>query len=74
MGSGWATTRKRKLQRNPRCERCGAKAVTVDHIKARALYGMDDSPSNLMSLCARHAVEKNHRDAEEGKRRKRAAG
>jgi 5-methylcytosine-specific restriction enzyme A len=73
MGSGWATIRKRKLQRDPRCERCGGKAVTVDHLLARA-FGGTDSPNNLMSLCARHAAEKNHRDAEEGKRRKRAAG
>ena len=73
MGSGWATIRKRKLQRDPRCERCGDKAATVDHILARA-FGGSDAPSNLMSLCAPHATEKNHRDAEEGKRRKRVAG
>ena len=73
MGGGWATIRKRKLQRDPRCERCGDKAATVDHILARA-FGGSDAPSNLMSLCARHAAEKNHRDAEEGKRRKRVAG
>jgi len=73
LASGWATIRKRKLRLDPRCERCGGEAVTVDHILARA-FGGSDAPSNLMSLCARHAAEKNHRDAEEGKRRKRAAG
>jgi hypothetical protein len=44
--------------------------VTVDHILARE-FGGSDTWTNLMSLCASHAAEKNHRGAEEGKRRKR---
>jgi 5-methylcytosine-specific restriction protein A len=73
MGPGWAATRKRKLQRDPRCQQCGVPAITVDHVLPRA-FGGTDAPPNLKSLCARHAAEKNHRDAEEGKRRKRVAG
>jgi 5-methylcytosine-specific restriction protein A len=71
MGSDWSTIRKRKLQASPRCERCGAKATTVDHVLARA-FGGTDAPSNLMSLCAPCAKAKDHRDREEGKRRARA--
>jgi 5-methylcytosine-specific restriction protein A len=67
MGSGWPTIRKRKLERNPYCQNCGAKAVTVDHILARAFGGTDVS-TNLQSLCRRCADLKDHHDRERGKR------
>jgi 5-methylcytosine-specific restriction endonuclease McrA len=70
MSSGWTSLRKRKLQANPRCEVCGAKATTVDHILARA-FGGSDAWANLASLCATHAARKDHIDREEGKRRAR---
>lgn len=72
MGGDWPAIRKRKLQADPRCERCGARATTVDHVLARAFGGSHIS-SNLMSLCARCAAVKDHADREEGKRRARVA-
>jgi 5-methylcytosine-specific restriction protein A len=68
MGGQWPAIRKRKLARNPRCERCGAKAITVDHIKARA-FGGTDKPSNLASLCGACAASKNEQDRKAGQRR-----
>lgn len=68
MGGDWPAIRKRKLQANPRCERCGTKATTVDHILARA-FGGTHAGRNLMSLCVACAREKDHQDRQEGKRR-----
>jgi 5-methylcytosine-specific restriction endonuclease McrA len=73
MGGDWPAIRKHKLAANPRCERCWAKATTVDHIFARA-FGGTHAPGNLMSLCARCAALKDHADREEGKRRARVEG
>jgi 5-methylcytosine-specific restriction endonuclease McrA len=70
MGGDWPAIRKRKLQANPRCERCGATATTVDHILARA-FGGTHAATNLMSVCAHCAALKDHADREEGKRRAR---
>lgn len=68
MPSGWGSRRAAKLKRTPNCERCGAKAVTVDHIQARA-FGGGEEDSNLMALCRIHANAKDHLDRERGKRR-----
>lgn len=69
MGPGWRNTRAAKLKVNPNCEVCGRQATTVDHIKARA-FGGTDAWINLKSLCPTHAAAKDHKDREEGKRRK----
>lgn len=74
MSSTWSTTRKRKLEANPMCEAttgrfsCNTKAVTVDHIIARAFGGTDEW-TNLMSLCDHHRRKKDHADRERGKGR-----
>ena len=57
------------LRAEPNCRWCGAPAITVDHILARAFGGTDDE-RNLQSLCRVHADEKNHLDREAGKKRK----
>jgi 5-methylcytosine-specific restriction endonuclease McrA len=67
MSKGWPAIRARHLTLEPDCRVCGAEAVTVDHITARARGGTDED-SNLRSLCARHAKVKDDRDAAEGRR------
>ena len=69
-GSRWPKIRAAHLRREPGCRVCGAPAVTVDHILAKAFGGTDDE-ENLQSLCRRHADQKNVRDAAIGKKRKR---
>jgi 5-methylcytosine-specific restriction endonuclease McrA len=66
MPAGWAARRAAKLKATPNCEHCGAPAVTVDHIQARAFGGSED-PANLASLCRRCADRKDHQDRERGK-------
>ena len=68
MGGQWPAIRKRKLKRNPNCERCRAKAITVDHIKARARGGTD-APTNLMSLCGDCAKAKDAKNRKAGQKR-----
>jgi 5-methylcytosine-specific restriction endonuclease McrA len=70
MGSGWGTIRAAHLRIEPNCRVCGVRAVTVDHILARAFGGGNDE-RNLQSLCRVHADVKNHRDRELGKRRRK---
>ncbi|MCI0633890.1 MAG: HNH endonuclease [Actinobacteria bacterium] len=69
MGAGWSRLRAAVLRSEPDCW-CGRPAVTVDHVQARAFGGTDDR-SNLRSLCAQHAAEKNAADALEGRLRRR---
>ena len=69
VGSGVAY-----LALHPRCEVCHARATTVDHIKARKLYGVDHSPSNLRALCPACAASKDKWDRQEGARRKKMGG
>lgn len=74
MSPGWTRTRAQKLQANPYCENPylihpgqRIKAITVDHIQARAFGGTDEW-ANLRSLCQRCANRKDHQDREQGKR------
>jgi 5-methylcytosine-specific restriction endonuclease McrA len=73
MPPGWATRRREKLRANPACEKCGEKAVTVDHILARA-FGGGEAFSNLRSLCASCARAKDASDRERGRARHRGEG
>ena len=74
LGHEWRKIRAAKLEANPRCERCGRKATTVDHIQPRA-FGGTHAWANLMSLCPICAKAKDRQDAEEGRRRaKQRAG
>jgi 5-methylcytosine-specific restriction enzyme A len=70
MGAGWGSIRAAHLRIEPNCRVCGVRAVTVDHIVARAFGGTSDE-RNLQSLCRTHADVKNHRDRELGKKLKR---
>ena len=77
MPSGWNERRAAKLQANPYCENPYSyhgertKAVTVDHILARAFEGKEEW-SNYRSLCRKCADQKDHEDREQGKKRKKA--
>jgi 5-methylcytosine-specific restriction endonuclease McrA len=73
MPPGWGARRAAKLKATPYCERCGAVAITVDHILARR-FGGGEEDSNLMSLCRTHAAAKDHLDRERGKRFKQGGG
>lgn len=70
LGSDWPPIRNAYLKAHPRCERCGGRAVTVDHIVARAFGGTHDQ-ANLQALCPRCAAAKDRADQREGMRRKR---
>jgi 5-methylcytosine-specific restriction endonuclease McrA len=70
MGAGWGSIRAAHLRIEPNCRACGVRAVTVDHIVARAFGGTNDE-RNLQSLCRAHADVKDHRDRELGKKLKR---
>ena len=70
LGWEWTQIRRAKLQANPRCEQCGAKATTVDHILARAFGGTHDK-ANLRSLCPACARAKDIADQKEGAKRAR---
>jgi 5-methylcytosine-specific restriction endonuclease McrA len=71
MPPGWPRLRAQVLAEEPDCRVCGRPATTVDHVLARRFGGSNDR-TNLRSLCARHAHEKNQADALEGGRRARA--
>jgi hypothetical protein len=51
MPSDWTRTRNRHLRAHPNCAWCGDRAVTVDHVLARAL-GAQSTPTT----CSRSAV------------------
>ena len=71
LGSDWRQIRRTKLEANPVCQQCGRRrAVTVDHILARA-FGGTHAWENLQSLCRPCAAVKDRADAIEGKRRHR---
>lgn len=70
MPPGWQARRNRHLKAEPNCRVCGSRAVTVDHILARA-FGGGEEEINLQSLCARHAKEKDAKDSAIGKRRRK---
>jgi 5-methylcytosine-specific restriction endonuclease McrA len=74
-GSGstrkWREARKRQLQAEPECRRCGAKATEVDHIVPRSEGGSMWDPANWQSLCGPcHEVK----SAEDTRRRTRTEG
>ncbi len=63
----WRDLRGRKLNRNPQCERCQAKACDVHHVRYRNIF--DVQLHDLLSLCrACHTEE--HRVNGMPKRRK----
>jgi 5-methylcytosine-specific restriction enzyme A len=68
MAPGWRSLRAQVLTEEPNCALCGRPAVTVDHRLARA-FGGSDERSNLRSLCAEHARDKDDYDRKMGSRR-----
>jgi 5-methylcytosine-specific restriction endonuclease McrA len=68
LGGEWTPIRDKVLAEEPNCRICGAKAITVDHILARAFGGTHER-TNLQPLCRQHAKEKDTADSLEGKRR-----
>lgn len=50
-GTVWQRVRKRVLQANPNCVRCGQPADTVDHITPISLGGDPLDETNLRSMC-----------------------
>ena len=66
----WPRIRRQILREEPACRVCGDKALTVDHIIAKA-FGGTDARTNLRPLCNRCRRVKDNADAVEGRRRAR---
>lgn len=79
LPKGWATTRRRILERDGnQCTRildngtrCRARATDVDHIVPDSAGGSDDD-TNLASLCAQHHATKSSSEGTAARWRHRA--